>query len=358
LLVPSLAFAAVALAPARADACSGVPWPTYTITALSPSPGSSGVARDAGIIVAGTPSAQTGAVVSFADVELIDTETDETVPLAAIGWFAPRGTDLTMALHPAEPLEPLRAYRAEARLRDGFGNSARAPVVSNFLTSDALLEPLVLSGELGLSLRGAEMDVIDREPCGSSGPVIGKRRALFADVLLPAPSGGQGVYSAFLDFSDNTPLRSSLDPADNAGPDAEYHEIRDLQGVHIEPGQALTVEQEVFEEDFAYAGCFNFTVTDPAGHLVQTSRCLPRLSPDDVRALSHLEAPLPIAADEEVATQEVQRAAADYREEGAPVFGCSLSASVTARAPTWPTLLLASLLAALRYRAPDRQRRR
>jgi hypothetical protein len=337
--VPSLAVAAAALAPARADACSGVPWPTYTITSLSPNPGSSGVARDAGIIVAGVPSFQSGAVVLFADVELIDSATDEAVPLAAFAWFSLRGSDLTMAVHPAEPLEPLHAYRAEARLRGGFGNGA--PFVSNFTTSDALLEPLVLSGELGLSLRGAEVDVVD-STCGVAGPVVGKRRALFADVQLPVPSGGQGVYLGVLDFSDHTPLRfNDDDPSDDG-----FHEIRDLQAVNIQPGQALTLEQEVFEEDFAYAGCFNFAVTDPAGHVVQTSRCLPSLSPDEVRALAHLEAPLPIAADEGVAIEEVQRAVADYREEQAPVFGCSFGANATARTRGWLSLLLAALLAA------------
>lgn len=343
LLVPSLALAVAALAPARADACAGSPWPTYTITALSPSAGSSGVARDAGIMVAGVPSIQIGAVLPFADVELIDTGTDEAVPLAALAWFSLRGSDLTMAVHPAEPLAPLHAYRAEARLRDGVGNGA--PFVSDFTTSDALLEPLVLSGELGLSLRGAEVDVVD-SVCGGAGPVVGKRRALFADVQLPAPSGGQGVYVGFLDFSDNAPLRLDTgDPSDNDEPEAASHNLRDVKVVNIEPGQALTLGQEVFEEDFAYAGCFNFGVRDPAGHVVQTSRCLPSLSPDEVRALAHLEAPLSIAADEDVAIEQVQRAVADYREAQGPVFGCSFGADATARTPAWLSLLLAAWLA-------------
>lgn len=341
-----LVLAAAVLVPGRADACGAVPTPSYTIGAVSPSPGATGVARDVGIIVSGVPSSPAGGPSSFADVELIDADTDEAVPLTAVAWFS-GGLETTMAVHPVEPLAPLHAYRIESRPFDEEGAPGE-PFVSRFTTAEALLDPLVLSGELGLSLRGADVDIVGSSPCGGPGAVTGKRRALLADVRLPVPSGGQGVYQGALHFSDHTPARVGIrDPLndDRSGAD-EPHEVRVMQWTKLEAGQALTLEQEVFEESFAYAGCFTFVVWDPAGHGAQTSACLPSLSPDDVRALARGEEPLDLATDDDVAAEQVQSAASDYREERAPVIGCSFDSNGPRRTPAWLTLLLAALLAA------------
>jgi hypothetical protein len=116
-----------------------------------------------------------------------------------------------------------------------------------------------------------------------------------------------------------------------------------MQWVNIAAGEALTLEQEVFEEGFAYAGCFTFVVWDPAGHGAQTSRCLPSLSPDDVRTLAQHDEPLDVAADDAIAAEQVQSAAAEYRAGRPPVFACSFDARAS-RAPAWLTLLLATFL--------------
>jgi hypothetical protein len=338
------ALAAAVLAPGRADACGAVPTPSFTIGAVSPSSGSTGVARDVGIIVSGVPSSPAGGPSQFADVELIDADSGEVVPLTAVAWFSPVATELTMAVHPVEPLAPLHAYRFESRPLDGEGTPGE-PYVSRFTTSEALLEPLVLSGELELSLRGAEVDIVASGPCGEPGAVTGKRRALVADVQLPVPSGGQGSYQAVLHFSDHTPSRvNTSDPWNYEISDAEPHEVRVMQSVNILAGQALNLQQEVFEESAPYAGCFTFIVWDAAGHGAQTSACLPSLSPDDVRALALGEEPLDLATDEDVAAEQVQSAAAESRQERPSVVGCSFGASAPSRAPAWLALLLSSLL--------------
>jgi hypothetical protein len=51
------------------------------------------------------------------------------------------------------------------------------------------------------------------------------------------------------------------------------------------------------------------------------------LSPDDVRALSELEAPLDVAADEAVAAEQIRRAAAEHGAEGRRV-SAALSAAM------------------------------
>ena len=313
------------------------------------------MARDAAIIVGGIPSLGDGWLFPFADVALIDADTEQAVPLAEARWFALRGSDVVMALHPVDALAPLHAYRAEARLRVGLGSStesAAAPVVSGFTTSDVLLDPLALNGEIGFSLRGAEVDVLDDNTCGP-GRVIGQRPALFADVQLPAPSGAQGVFVAVLYFSDDAPLRiNPYDSTDYDRAELEAHQVYDMQVVNIQAGQALTLEQEVLGRDFAYAGCFTLVVTDPSGQAAQASRCLPSLTPGDVRALSNLEAPLPVSTDEMAANEEIQRAAAEHREAGAPEFGCALDPSATTRTPAWCLLLLGALAAARASRRP------
>jgi hypothetical protein len=138
-------------------------------------------------------------------------------------------------------------------------------------------------------LRGDEVDTAECGPCGGECTVSGQRRALFADVHLPAPSGGQGVYRGVLRFSDSEPARvSTRDPTSIEG---EVHEVQATQFVKLEAGEAMTMHQEVSAEDFSYAGCFTFAVWDPAGNVAQTSGCLPTLSPDDVRSLARGDAP-------------------------------------------------------------------
>jgi hypothetical protein len=349
-------LAAAVLAPGRADACGGVAPPAYTIGAVSPGAGASGVARDVGIIITGVPSSPPGGPSTFADVELIDADSDEVVPLTSVAWSSPEGPEMKMVLHPVEPLAPQHAYRIEARPFDENGTPGE-PFVSSFTTSEALLEPFVLSGELGLSLRAAELDIVDCGPCGQDCAVSGKYRALLADVQLPVPSGGQGFYQGVLHFSDHTPLRADPgDPLGDAVSDDEPHEIRVMQGVKLEAGQASTLQQQIFDEDFAYAGCFTFVVWDAAGHGAQSSACLPSLTPDEVRALARGDAPLDVAMDEvadgNAGAEEGPSVAAANREERPPV-GCSFGVRARSGIAGWLTLLLASLLARRASRRRD-----
>ena len=157
------------------------------------------------------------------------------------------------------PLEPQHGYRVEATPHDSVGGRTEdALFVSSFVTSDALLEPLTLSGELRLSLRGDQVDIVECGPCGYDCKATGKRRALMADVQLPAPSAGQGVYRGVLHFSDHSPVRvSARDPAAYEEVlDGEPHEVQLTQFVKMDAGEALTLHEEVVEEGFAYSGCF------------------------------------------------------------------------------------------------------
>ena len=349
-----LALAGVMLAPGRASACSPSERSTYTITDVLPGPGAAGVARDAAIIVAGIPSLGDGGLFPFADVALIDAATEAAVPLEPTRWFALRGLDVLMALHPVDALAPLHPYRAEVRVGVGYGgDAALPPVVSRFTTSGMLLDPLVLNGELGLALRAAPVDLVERDGCGRPSRIIGQRRALFADVQLPVPSGGHGVYVGFLYFSSQPPQQNVADLAQDDVLEFDSGLIYDMQGTNIQAGQALTLAQEVLDADYAYAGCFTLEVRDPSGHVARVSRCLPSLSPDDVRALSHLDSPLDLSSDETVAAARVQQAADAHRDDAAPEFGCTFDPSAATRPAAWLTLCVGTLLAALaRRRAP------
>jgi hypothetical protein len=320
--------------------------PSYTIGAVSPGAGASGVARDVGIIVTGVPSSPPGGPSLFADVELIDADSDEVVPSKPVPWFSLEGPELKMALHPVEPLAPQRTYRVEARPFDASETPQEA-VVSTFVTSEALLDPVVLSGEIEVSLRGTDVDVIDCGPCGYDCATTGQRRALLADVRLPVASGGQGVYQAALHFSDHTPARVDESDPLNDEEDDEPHDIRLMHLVDLGPGEVSTLQQEIFEEGGPYAACFTFVVWDPAGHFAQSSRCIPSLSPDDIRALcAGADEPIDVAAEDDSFAEEIQQAsAAGDREERQPVFDCSFSPSAPIRTPGWLTLLLASVFA-------------
>jgi hypothetical protein len=168
LLVGVSAMVAVALEPGRAEACGASPSPNYTISDVSPGAGSTAVARDAGIIVSAVPSFASAGPTVFAEVELVDADTDQGVPLRPITWYALGGSEETLALHPSLPLEGQHSYRIEAKPIDLSGDGSEGPVfVTSFMTSSELLEPLTLSGDLQLSLRGDDVDIIECGPCGS-----------------------------------------------------------------------------------------------------------------------------------------------------------------------------------------------
>jgi len=348
LLAPTLAVAGAVLAPGHALACGSSLSPSYTIAAVSPSSGSTAVARDAGIIISAAPSFPDAGPTAFADVQLIDVGSDALVPIRDVSWYSFGSSEVTMAVHPLEPLASQRDYRVEVTpLAPEAGTIDARIFTSSFTTSDALLEPLVLSGEIELSLRAGEADVLgDCSRCGGECAPVGKRPALLADVRLPAPSGGQGVYRGILHFSDHTPVRvNSRDVTDYERSEAEPHEIHLTQGVALEPGQTLSLEQEVVEEAFAYAGCFTFMVWDPAGHTAQTSACLPSLAPEDIRALSELETPLELAADDDEADEQIQVATSGARDERSTALGgCALGTNPASGAPSGLALLAALLL--------------
>jgi hypothetical protein len=345
LFVPSLAIIGAALAPGRAEACGGIRSPNYAITGVSPSSESSAVARDAGIIVSAVPSSPSPGPSVFAEVELIDADTEQPMPLRFITWYSLGGSEETLALHPSQPLEAQHSYRIEATPIDLAGDgSVGAAFVTTFMTSSALLEPLRLSGALGLSLRGEDVDITECGPCGYECAATGKRRALLMDVQLPAPSGGQGAYRGVLHFSDRTPMRVGPgDPAGYVSSVAEPHDVHVMQFVKMEAGETLTLTQEVFDESSAYEGCFTFVVWDPGGHVAQTSTCLPSLSADEMRALARDEAPLALSTDEDIAAEQVRQAAAGSGDE-AQAVGCAFGVSQRTTTPAWLALLLGSVI--------------
>jgi hypothetical protein len=349
LLAPTLAIVAAVLATERAGACGASPTPSYAIAGVSPTSGATGVVRDVGIIISGAPSFTSNVgPTPFAEVELIDIESDAVVPVREISWLSFDGAQATMAIHPVEPLLPLHAYRVEATPITLEAESLESPVyISSFTTSEALLEPIVLSGGIELSLRAGQADVFgDCSRCGGACDVVGQRPALLADVRLPAPSGGQGVYRGILHFSDHTPIRvSGPDVTDYERSLGDPHEIHLTQSLALEAGQTLSLTQEVIEEPFAYAGCFTFVVWDPAGHREQTTACLPSLAPEDIRALRELDAPLELDADEDEAAAQVQDAA--WGGQGKPtrvLGGCALGATTERGAPAVIALLTALVL--------------
>lgn len=317
---------------------------------MTPSSGSSAVARDAGIIVRGLPAFASAGPTQFAEVELIDAESEQAVPLRSLTWYALGGSEETLAFHPAEPLESLHSYRVEATPIDMVGDGSQGPmVVADFATSSELLEPIVLSGKLSLSLRGDDVDIITCGPCGNACMATGKRRALLVDVQLPAPSGGQGVYRGALHFTDNTPARAS---ARNPGAAVvEPHDVTVTQFVKVEAGEALLLQQEVFDGEHDFAGCFTFVVWDPAGHFAETSSCLPVLSADDIAQLAGSDAQVPLSTDADVAAEQVEQAVAD-RHDVRVARGCAVSASQSLTGCAWIVLLLTSFLG----RSPSRRR--
>jgi hypothetical protein len=347
LLATGLVLGGVLLSPDHARACGALPTPSYTISGVTPSPWATGVARDVGLIVRGLPSSQPGGPIHFAEIELIDADSGMPVPLEGLSWYSLGNDEDTMALHPLEPLAPLHRYRVEVDPYDSeVGGTDGGIFISSFETSDVLLEPLTLSGELGFSLRGEEVDIVQCGPCGNSCNPIGKRSALMVDVQLPAPSGGQGVYRGVLHFTDHTPARlSARSPGDYEYDEDELHNVRLTQWVAPDANQAITLQQEVPVEESAYAPCFTYVVYDPAGHIAQTSACLPILSQADIQALASDQSPVPVAADDDVAIEQVQQEVAD-RRDNPPFISCALDASQTRALawPAWSTLLLSALV--------------
>lgn len=341
LVLGGAAICGVVLAPERADACGPSPVSSYRIGAVSPASGALGVARDSGIVVSGLPlTGVRGVVGEFARVELIDVDNGAAVPLTDFLWRPFGAAEDTMAFHPLEPLAPRHSYRVEATPIDLDEGAAVFPTfASSFVTSDALLEPLVLTGEIELSLAGEE---VDAEECGDCycNPV-GKKRALVASVQLPVPSGGQGVYQGMLHFTNDTPRVVStrdLSIVDNDG----MH-IFENQPVKAEPGQGSTVRQEIVELDTDYAGCFTFVVWDPAGHVAQTSACLPSMSPDQIRALAASDAEMELASDDATAAEQVAQAAPPDSAAGCTV-GVGRASARPLRQGTGRALLPSALL--------------
>lgn len=359
LLVPIAALSGATLLPGRVDACGARPDPSYTITGVTPVGEASDVPRDTGILISSTSCSGRSAVSA---ITLIDADTGEASPVLVIAWSSALPAEDLLAFHPVAPLAPQHRYRIEATHRD----SPAAPDeqdeeidVSAFTTSDALLEPLVLAGELQLSLRGTAVysPAINTCPITAANgaasdcyiPPEFVRRALVVDVTLPAASGGQGLYRGMLYFSDGAP--TSLSDTDPAHYQINYADPNNFQGglaANPVPGETLTLPRELDDEGFAYAPCFEFVVWDPAGHVAQASTCLPSLSPDDMQALASKEEVLSLSPDPQVASDELRRALG-HEPGAAPSPSCSIARRPATRTPVWPMLLLTSL--GLRRRA-------
>jgi hypothetical protein len=339
-------LAALALAPRAAQACRNNEHPVFTISEVTPALESSRVARDTGIIVGATASPPAGPV-TFADVALIDAETGVPVPLLPVSWLAFDGSMPTMAFRPTEPLAAWRQYRVEAIPFDEVNGGFGAPVSSSFTTSDALLEPIVLSGEFAFTLRPSEIDRVERvdgDSCGGGRQrVVGKMRQLYIDVQLPVPSGGQGIYHAVMHFTDDAPVRTNIDdaPEPEGWEEGTGHRVQSMFYAHVEPGEALTLSQPLFADDFAYAPCCNFAVWDPAGNLTQASACLPSITPEEITALTEGDEPTELSADVSIASEQIVVAIerANRPDRNAPVWSCALGTSPQRSLPAWLALL-------------------
>jgi hypothetical protein len=368
LLLPLLALSAVLLIPEAAGACGATPSLEYTITSVSPVAEASGVALDTGIIINGISCSANQR--AFSGVALIDVGTGERRSLLGSPWSGGTARGLTLAYYPSNPLEPQHQYRLEAThidLPNGPDETREEVEVSTFTTSDAVLEPLVLSDELELSLRSKTVVSAAVNDCpvsdvggdydGCFTPPMITGRALVADVKLPAPSGGQGIYNGVLHFSDRTPPRvSANDPRQVEMMDDEPHRIHRTWYLNLTTDQTLTLPQELGDERFSYAGCFTFVVWDPGMHVTQTSTCLPSLSPDDIQALAAGDTLLPLSTDPDVAFHQLHQALGDDRDaaEAAATDGssCSLRRSHETNLPTGLALLLTCLGLRRRSRYP------
>jgi hypothetical protein len=363
LLPATLALCGALLSPGEAGACGASPTPSYTISGVTPSPGATGHARDGGIIVRGLSSSPSGGPSSFAEVELIDVDSGQPVPLRELGWYSPLVGEDTMVVHPVESLAPLHRYRIEADAYDSeVGGTDGGIFVSTFETSDVLLEPLTLAGDLEFSLRGAEVDTVECGICGGTCNPVGKRPALMTDVQLPVPSGGQGVYQVILHLTGDTPAHlSDRYPGAYEQDEPGLHDVQVMHWVEGASG-AITVQQELPLWDVAYAPCFTYVVYDPAGHVAQASACLPILSQADIEALASDKSSVLLDADNDVATEQIQKEISDRRDRRAngPLITCALDSSrQPARGrPAGSTLLLSSfvLTAAIFRRLNDRTR--
>ena len=170
---------------------------------------------------------------------------------------------------------------------------------------------------------------------------------------LPVPSGGQGVYHAVMHFTDDTPVRTNIDdaPEPEGWENEAGHRVQNMNYAHVRAGEALTLSQPIFAQDFVYAGCFNFAVWDPAGNLTQTSACLPSLTPED-----HGDEATELSADEGIAAEQIVAAVerANRPDRNGPVWSCALGTSPERSVPAWLTLLPAMLLGRRLSRATRR----
>jgi hypothetical protein len=161
------------------------------------------------------------------------------------------------------------------------------------------------------------------------------------------------MYRGVLHFTDHTPARiSTRDPGDYEREEDGSHDVQVMQWVEPEPGAVMTLEQEVFVEEAAYAPCFTYVVYGPSGHVAQTSACLPVLSPEEIQALANNESP---AAEDDVAAEQDQQPSADTRDrrDNPPFVGCAIDPSSPIRAPARPagsTLLVAACVASAALR--------
>lgn len=363
---PALALASLAataaLAPGRASACGGVEPPEYTLTAISPAEGTTGVPRDTGILVT-AQSAFEGSLESVdVTVTLTDVETGSVIAGRSVGWFSEAAT---AAWSPDEPLLPGRSYQVEVVPADYRGTpiEGATPIRSSFVTSSALLEPLTFSGDIQVSVEVYDEVVreCDVHPCTSveSNCVdVGTRRDLRARLELPAAVGGQtdaGQYRATFYFNDEKPY--------NLEDRAANDELRfGVQGL-VQPtaGQTVLRDQYLFREDFDYAPCFTYVVWDLAGHQIQTSRCLPVLTQAEYAAATADDAPAPeqspstalddaVTASDDALPSGAERNPIETQSAG---VGCAFGSSPTT--PGGVLVAVAALLGGLarrRSRAP------
>ncbi len=328
------------LASRSAFACGqSEPQNYFSFGAPAPGDGSTGLPRDTPIVLAVNGYSPDGSLIvpqfrlHIADAALTDSDGNVAQLRSPEGdlWG---NRALSRVFAPTTPLSPNTRYHFGARITDlrvqrPTDATGTEQVDFYFSTGAALAPALTLTGELDFSLTTEEVPTFVCGPCGESCVESGTRSARMAHLLLPAPSGGNGLvgYQGVVYLTDEQPLDVGTErPFTGAVLD---HELSLQTWVQLESDsrQLLDIELPVRAE--AYRACFTLQVWDPGeGHVAALAKCLdmpiaPETDPDSV------------SNDQPAASRPAQ----------ASSNACSVVARVgRGGRRTWPSLALAALL--------------
>ena len=212
-------------------------------------------------------------------VTVRDVETNEAIPgkLLFSGWRDLSST----AWVPDVLLRPQRRYELVATLNQDTPrpDSAQGPteIHRSLLTDAEAAPPLALQGELGLALERVDRQ---RALC-STGECVCDRTTTEtvsqARVRIPGIEGGTGDYRIEFHVSEDVPVT-----LDSKSPDGDGHllawKVFNTTGAPLEATFEMPYARG--REDFDYAPCISWRVTDAAGHSLEgTPMCLDSAEP-------------------------------------------------------------------------------